>query len=371
MGYIVHNRPFYVAIDFLPIGLLSSGLRLLVPIYFFTLVAYGAHRQEVPTKYFFDFSTTTGGGVYVNDLIPALWDTSQVLLREDSSTLFLVTRFTNEYQEYRDYGNCTQNMTGPPTWCTLDSSGEVIGTALETQTIEVVSRIECSFGGTLGKLSSRVVGDPQNFIFSNYNRNNPKQQPKWNLTLAHDVAPFLSSNLASYYTAGTDLSVTYEWDCDLGTYGANDRYACAVASLRTRIRQLSSTSIIEKKSVIIDTDVSNYRRVLTLYGIRLRFVGQGGCFQVSVSSVLSVMAESFAVSTVGGAIMYFVSSIFLWYVKLFPIRATVTHIPPNYVSDAHSGGWMLLLPKKTAVKPKKTEKEATPGSGLRRLTTRT
>ena len=122
------------------------------------------------------------------------------------------------------------------------------------------------------------------------------------------------------YGLGADLSLVYNWACNLDKYSSpsNDRYTCARDTLKFNATIISSTSMIAK-SIVVETPslIENHenngrslpchnvstcplvRRVRQFYAFRLRFSGAGQCtenvpfsFQKVFSQINTIVLNS-------------------------------------------------------------------------------
>ncbi len=332
------------------LGVIYYILMIAGPVnYLWSAFNSGFYRSLLSTNFYFSISLPSGGMYIPNVLtnVSIYYDFSSIFIRESAKQIFIPTYVEELRQAYRScdydiskegshparcaeedepdkycrlyYGNnesfCVTSKTNNtevgdcfyspfPQWCT-DSK--------ETQMLDIQNI--AGFLGVVVTARSICKDDHgETFVFSNNNQNNVEEQHFVHLDLINDVllpAHSKEGPIQDYmttpehrreiYLKGLDIVLKYDWKCNLNQLTAEDRYLCPLNMSGEVLTSMSNSASTTSSSRIPQTfyERSPPERVLQNYrGMRLRFVGNGGCEKTTVVSVLNYLANAIAASKI-------------------------------------------------------------------------
>ena len=285
-------------------------------------------------------SSVSSGYLYVNDTLLdgyTAYNYSQLVTVDDEDSLFITTKYTVEIQNLT-----TSSTPGYSEWETTQET--TVYVPLENLTLmdlEIVARIECHGN-----------------VFSNFDRNDPSTNKFYKLNvgwlldsvgvskcggISNPSNPYLnccetSCPYAGYaYYKGLDMSVIYNWRCDLNKY-SDTRYLCAYDNLEVDFFKLSSSSLVDRVvyyDLAYDETMSSsaLRKKLTLVGFKVRLRALGGCYRPTVEGVTDILAQ--------GYVLYKLSAIFATCLVVYATYRSKNRPFVKFVQNEVFGDWAM------------------------------
>jgi len=364
-----YTEPRTLKIRWMPLGLMQTITFLLAGVYFTYELSHDRYLTLVPGDFLFAFDTLSDGweerDLVYDDLFSGTrnkWYTHQYLQQEADNVLFVATNLDEKRQRWD--GTDWHDVSERQFTITKDQLANI--------TVQTIARMGCQADSKYG--STMFYGDTiHNYkMFSNYKKGDANLQSNYNwsivaaLSSAHvngkhldpcyndtgidcrdmDASVWKDTSIeccqyAGYLTTGIDLLIGFDWSCNLAQYdlenNPDDRYKCAQDIEHPQARIVSSSSTVYTTKIYKDAAPSmngnEYRRVLEMHGIRMRFQGNGGCLYATPEMFLAIGAESLALMSGMAVLLLLVKQFFFWKMGLSEPIVTM--------SEGLAGLWYL------------------------------